>query len=949
MSAKIVRNLAMSLILAFVAIQAFSQIPQGFSYQAVIRNATGQPLVSQSVKIQITLTDEAGSITHYQETHTITTSPLGLVNLTVGGGTFVAGTFSAIPWQSGAVYIKVEVDPTGGTSYTNLGATKLSSVPYALFAASGTPGPQGPIGPVGPNGTNGANGSSIQWLGELAAAPSSPLLNQSYYNTNNKKSYVYDGDSWEIITQDGATGPAGPLVAGTEGQTLAHDGTTWTATNAITVNGQNVGIGNLNPQTKLVVQSESTAQVDDPIFEVRNKDNKVVLGVYNEGVRIYVEDATTKGARGGFAVGGLTNQSKGTEREYFRITPDSARIYVKDTLTTKGARGGFAVGGLTSQNKGVTNNYLYIHRDSARIYIDDATTPKGARGGFAVGGLTNQSKGTANEFLRISRDSARIHVNTDQKTKSGSKGGFAVGGLSPGKEGSTSFMFLTPENYFIGQESGQKVSETGLYNSTLGYRTGVELVDGTSNIFIGYESGNKDTTGSYNTFLGFKSGYNNNANFNTFFGYEAGLSNTKGRNGVFLGYKSGSKNTLGDFNTFIGNYTGYNNTVGFKNIFIGDSAGSSNVNGNRNIFLGPSAGISTIGGEDNVFIGTEAGVSNTTSMRNIFIGSQAGFSNTTGRLNIFIGAVAGVRNTIGERNIYIGQGSGYNSDSANYNVFIGDRSGSSNKKGGSNVLIGWSAGINNTNGNSNVYLGDKVGYTANGSNNVFIGSNAGYFNKGSNNILIGLKAGYNELNSNRLYIENSESNTPLIFGDFTDGSEILGFNASVGIGNQTPSYKLDVNGNARTTTDTYLATTSGNVGVGTTTADKKLHVAGDIRVEGDIFYGPSPDVTIFTKPDFVFTAEYNNYLEPFKVAEFIKTNGHLPWMTSAREETDGINLTRMQFETLETVENLQLQIIELKKDYQSQIILATQENNQLKTEMQSIKAELEAIKALLKK
>ena len=63
----------------------------------------------------------------------------------------------------------------------------------------------------------------------------------------------------------------------------------------------------------------------------KNKDGKVVFGVYQGGVRIYVEDSPTiKGAKGGFAVGGLTNQGKAVPYEYMRITSDSARIYIND-------------------------------------------------------------------------------------------------------------------------------------------------------------------------------------------------------------------------------------------------------------------------------------------------------------------------------------------------------------------------------------------------------------------------------------------------------------------------------------------------------------------------------------------------------------------------------------------------------------------------------------------
>lgn len=57
----------------------------------------------------------------------------------------------------------------------------------------------------GTNGANGSNGVSIQWLGTLATAPSTPSLNQAYYNSTDGVSYVWDGDSWEVMAKDGST------------------------------------------------------------------------------------------------------------------------------------------------------------------------------------------------------------------------------------------------------------------------------------------------------------------------------------------------------------------------------------------------------------------------------------------------------------------------------------------------------------------------------------------------------------------------------------------------------------------------------------------------------------------------------------------------------------------------------------------------------------------------
>jgi hypothetical protein len=51
----------------------------------------------------------------------------------IGGGT-TSDDFSAIQWQSGPYFCKLEIDPTGGTNYNDYGTFQLVSVPYALYA-----------------------------------------------------------------------------------------------------------------------------------------------------------------------------------------------------------------------------------------------------------------------------------------------------------------------------------------------------------------------------------------------------------------------------------------------------------------------------------------------------------------------------------------------------------------------------------------------------------------------------------------------------------------------------------------------------------------------------------------------------------------------------------------------------------------------------------------------
>jgi len=121
------------------AFSAFAQAPQKFNYQAVARNAQGTVLSNQNVKIRASILDgSANGTSQYSETHSATTSQLGLFNLAIGGGTLVSGNFTNITWSNGDKYLKIEMDATGGNNFSLVGTSQLLSVPYALNAGNGS-------------------------------------------------------------------------------------------------------------------------------------------------------------------------------------------------------------------------------------------------------------------------------------------------------------------------------------------------------------------------------------------------------------------------------------------------------------------------------------------------------------------------------------------------------------------------------------------------------------------------------------------------------------------------------------------------------------------------------------------------------------------------------------------------------------------------------------------
>jgi uncharacterized protein (TIGR02145 family) len=128
------KRILLILTTALLAVNLLAQVPQGMSYQAIVRNTTGLVInTAVGMRISILQGSTTGSAV-YVETQTPTTNANGLITLNIGSGTVVTGTFATINWSSGIYFVKTEIDPTGGTSYNISSTNQLLSVPYALYS-----------------------------------------------------------------------------------------------------------------------------------------------------------------------------------------------------------------------------------------------------------------------------------------------------------------------------------------------------------------------------------------------------------------------------------------------------------------------------------------------------------------------------------------------------------------------------------------------------------------------------------------------------------------------------------------------------------------------------------------------------------------------------------------------------------------------------------------------
>jgi len=325
------------------------------------------------------------------------------------------------------------------------------------------------------------------------------------------------------------------------------------------------------------------------------------------------------------------------------------------------------------------------------------------------------------------------------------------------------------------------VGNTALYNNTTGgsnlasgYNSLYNNITGYTNVAVGTNALFSNIAGSKATAVGFNAmQYANNTttafnNENVALGYEAlrgssNATNNTGNSNTAVGYESLWSITSGSNNTASGNKSLYSNTEGVSNSAMGQGAMFSNTTGNENTSLGVGSYYTNQAGSQGTAIGCRAmqftyNSSTAFINKNVALGYEAlrgGWLNAdanTGNSNTAIGFQSLWANTTGDENTSNGYQALYLNAEGNYNTAIGKTALYNNDEGDYNTAVGMSA----------------LGHSESRDYNTAIGYQAGDRSDGDGNVFIGANAGYHSLASDRLYIDNTSTIDPLIYGEFDE-------------------------------------------------------------------------------------------------------------------------------------------------------------------------------------
>jgi hypothetical protein len=136
----VLKNLLVCQLLLLFALPSVGQnFPDGFNYQAVLRDGSGNLMAFQPMELKIGIL--SGSISGplvYEETFNVNSDGQGAVQVVIGEGATTGNgqtnDFSTIDWAADDMFINLQVDENSSGTFTDFMTTQLYAVPYAMHA-----------------------------------------------------------------------------------------------------------------------------------------------------------------------------------------------------------------------------------------------------------------------------------------------------------------------------------------------------------------------------------------------------------------------------------------------------------------------------------------------------------------------------------------------------------------------------------------------------------------------------------------------------------------------------------------------------------------------------------------------------------------------------------------------------------------------------------------------
>ena len=293
-------KLSFTLLLSLVFGLLSSQVPQGFNYQAIARDGSGNILPNTPLQAMMYVQSlSTGGTIFWKELHSsVMTNGFGLFTLVVGTGTrqteSTVATFDLIDWSVTSKYLKTEIYYSD--SWKDMGTSQLMSVPYAL-----------------------TSGDLAGTVDKLSVKGTTSGLEEALFEVKNRDGqtvFAVYNEGVRVYVSDGAKAVKGGFAVGGFGTDKTE------STKYLFVGKDSVRIYlDTNPLTKGVKSGFAVGGYDLTKGTVQD-----YLDINTDSIRIYIDtNPLTKKLKGGFAVGGY-DMTKGTKIDYLNVAADETGI-----------------------------------------------------------------------------------------------------------------------------------------------------------------------------------------------------------------------------------------------------------------------------------------------------------------------------------------------------------------------------------------------------------------------------------------------------------------------------------------------------------------------------------------------------------------------------------------------------------------------------------------------